>query len=71
MSYENTECPCGGTKERETIICQACRLQFAEAIELDAMDNLKFPMETRRSAAIRVLAMARKRNKRLAFTFKH
>jgi len=25
MSYENTSCPCGGRKERETMICDACK----------------------------------------------
>ena len=24
MSYENTSCPCGGRKERETMICADC-----------------------------------------------
>lgn len=63
MSYENTSCPCGGKKQRETMLCQDCQDHLADTNELAAMNDTARPMQTRRSNAIRVLSMARKRKK--------
>ena len=56
-------------KERETLICNACREYLASTIELVAMDDARVPWESRRRAAIRVLSLSRKRNKRLPLAF--
>jgi hypothetical protein len=64
MSYEDTNCPCGGKKERETLICDQCREYFSAAIELAAMDDPRLPFEARRGSAIRLLSMARRRKSR-------
>jgi hypothetical protein len=69
MSYENTACPCGGKKERETMICADCEQHFAATIEIATVQKKSWPMEVRRNAAIRLLAMARRRNKRLPLAF--
>jgi hypothetical protein len=69
MSYEDTSCPCGGRKERQTMICQPCRDHLAGCIELAAMDDERIPVQARRSAAIRVLKLARGRNQKLALRY--
>ena len=61
MSYENTRCPCGGTKLTETMLCPACEQAVAGTFDRREMDNRAAPLEARRSAAIRVLACARQR----------
>jgi hypothetical protein len=60
MAYENRECPCGGKKERETMLCQACQETFHDTVEVAAL-NQEWPVEARRNAAIRLLSMARRR----------
>jgi hypothetical protein len=72
MSYENTECPCGGKKERETLICKNCDKHIWETtdrFELDHLNDESFTLEARRGMAVRLLSMARRRNKRLALQF--
>lgn len=61
MSYENITCPCGGMKFRETMLCPECVTAFAETSELCAMNDDSRDVGVRRSAAIRLLSMARKR----------
>ena len=63
MSYESNQCPCGGRKERETMLCQACLDHMAERhpFELRHWQDPNERMETRRSSAIRLLAAARRR----------
>ena len=63
MSYENTSCPCGGRKERETMICDPCK-SFASvtaANDLSLYEDHRIPVKTRRAMAIRILAIARRR----------
>lgn len=69
MSFENTQCPCGGTKERETLICRDCLTQFTGSMELAIYQQHDGRTESRRAAAIRLLAMARKRQRKLALAF--
>ena len=69
MSYENTACPCGGKKERETMICADCQIAFADTREMKTVNDTTEPPWSRRPAAIRLLAMARRRNKRLPLAF--
>ena len=67
MSYESTTCPCGGKKERETMICDPCKA-FASttaANDLALYEDHRIPVETRRAMAIRILAIARRRGKAL------
>lgn len=75
MSYENTACPCGGKKERETMICAACA-DYIESttahVDLARHNDQAFSVESRRGMAIRMLTIARGRTRSkslpLAFT---
>ena len=75
MSYENTACPCGGKKERETMICAACA-DYIESttanVDLARHNDQAFSLESRRGMVIRLLTLARGRNRSkslpLAFT---
>jgi hypothetical protein len=72
MSYENTKCPCGGSKQRETMICQACtdHLSGTNPHEIKGyQDSANHSAESRRNMAIRLLAAARRRKPRLALSF--
>lgn len=61
MSWANTTCPCGGAKERETMLCQACEVAVAGTFDRREMENEAAGFTERRNAAIRVLAVARRR----------
>ena len=63
MSYENTSCPCGGRKERETMICDPCKAfaSVTAANDLSLYEDHRIPTATRRAMAIRILAIARRR----------
>ena len=65
MSYENTSCPCGGRKERETMICDPCKAfaSITAANDLSLCEDHRIPTATRRAMAIRILAIARQRGK--------
>lgn len=71
MSYENTSCPCGGRKERETMICADCvtAINAANPNDLALYEDHRIPTSTRRAMAIRILANARRRGQRLPLTF--
>lgn len=69
MSYENTSCPCGGRKERETMLCAPCVTATAATIEAAVINDASRTWQTRRNAAIRLIAMARKRHQKLALKF--
>jgi hypothetical protein len=65
MAYDDTHCPCGGFKFHETMLCQECETAFAETNEMKCFrDSINFALETRRGAAIRLLAMSRRRVRR-------
>ena len=63
MSYESTTCPCGGKKERETMICAPCTqaITAANPNDIALCEDHRIPVETRRAMAIRILAIARRR----------
>ena len=65
MSYENSSCPCGGKKERETMICDPCKAfaSITAANDLSIYEDHRIPTATRRAMAIRILAIARRRGK--------
>lgn len=69
MSFENTQCPCGGKKQRETMICPACKEYVAATIEAASLDDTRIPWQSRRNAAIRLLSLARNRNKSLSLSY--
>lgn len=63
MSYENTKCPCGDRKEPGTMLCNECVSFFSATIEYVAFQNTTLPLHTRRSAAIKLVGMARRRKR--------
>ena len=69
MSYENNQCPCGGRKERETMLCAPCVAATEITIESAVMHDTTRTWQARRNAAIRLIAMVRKRDQKLALRF--
>lgn len=63
MAYDDTKCPCGGQKLRETMLCDLCEAHLAERMENRILHNPENSWESRRGAAIRLIAMARQRPK--------
>ena len=61
MAYEDTHCPCGQHKLRETMLCDQCEAHLADRPEYLIMRDSTTTWEQRRSAAIRLIGMARKR----------
>jgi hypothetical protein len=61
MSYENTQCFCGGQKLTNTMLCIACEDVVAGTYDRKHMDDRTASLESRRFAAIRVLAVSRRR----------
>ena len=64
MSYEDTNCPCGDKKERETMLCAACMNAFKDHPAMTVFESI-MPMEDRKHAALILLRLSRGR-KRLA-----
>ena len=71
MSYENTSCPCGGRKERETMLCAGCVAATDGVADAFIVADSSRQWQARRNAAIRLIAMARKRHQKLALKFDH
>jgi len=69
MSYENNKCPCGGRKLTETMLCDECEKAVAGTFDRLRMDDKSAILEDRRRSAIRVLAVARKRQGSLPLAF--
>jgi hypothetical protein len=63
MSYENTRCPCRGQKLPETMLCPDCETAVAGTYDRREMDNPAAPLEARRAAAIRILAVSCRRTR--------
>lgn len=69
MSYENNQCPCGGKKLIETMLCVECEQSFAGCFDRRCMEDPTVSWEDRRAAAIRLLAVARKRQASLPLAY--
>jgi hypothetical protein len=61
MSFEDTNCPCGGKKDPATMLCDACMDYLKDRKEM-AIFMADGPVEYRRHAAIILLSLARGRN---------
>lgn len=61
MAYEDTHCPCGGHKLRETMLCKQCEKHLADRPENKILHDSTTTWEQRRRAAIRLITLARKR----------
>lgn len=69
MSYDNTACPCGSKKEQQTMICADCQNALKATREWQTLQDPNEPYWNKRPAAIKLLAMARRRQKHLALKF--
>ena len=58
MAWNDKRCPCGGTKEPDTLLCQACLDRADPTMTRVFNDETKFPPTRRQSAAIRLLVDA-------------
>ncbi len=63
MSYENMSCPCGGRKPTDTMLCEDCERAFADRPEMATMRDGEATVEYRRTAAIILVTLARKRGR--------
>jgi len=61
MSYSNTSCPCGGRKPADTMLCTDCVSAFSETPTMAIFLDPTKSFEARRPAAIRLIAMSRRR----------
>lgn len=61
MSWENTECPFGGVKERETMLCHECSAELASHPAMAAFQDDETSVQGRRNAAVILVALSRGR----------
>lgn len=64
MSYEGTVCPCGGKKLGNTMLCDGCVSEFGQHPSMADFRDGKLSTDTRRHAAVTLLALARGRKTR-------
>jgi hypothetical protein len=69
MSYENTQCPCGGKKLIETMLCVECEQSLGGSFDRRRMEDPTASWEDRRASAIRLLTVARKRQAALPLAY--
>jgi hypothetical protein len=67
MSFENRDCPCGLSKEPETMLCTQCHDAFEERPEMRTFNDAHSPRDLRRQAAIILCTLARRRRVVLVF----
>lgn len=63
MAYDDMHCPCGGTKMTETMLCLACEAHFADRDEMRIYRDETYSVDRRRSSAVALLSMARRRRR--------
>ncbi len=61
MSYADEKCPCGGKKQRDTMLCSDCETALADRHEMRRYQDGTIPIDLRRHAAIVLLSLARGR----------
>lgn len=61
MTWDGTVCACGNHKERETLLCGECERAFMDTPEMRTYLHPASRWQARRSAAIVLLALARRR----------
>jgi hypothetical protein len=66
MSWEDTDCPCGGKKERETMLCRECETYLADHPAMKHFRDEQCPPAGRRHAAIVLLTCSRSRKRHQA-----
>ena len=69
MSFQDNKCPCGGKKSNGTMLCDVCEIEFLKSFEFRILKDSNSDFTQRRSTAIRLLAMSRKRLKELPLAY--
>ena len=65
MSYDDTGCPCGGKKKRQTMLCQECNETFKDHPSMKVFNSEPgVASDYRRQAAIILLTLSRKRKQK-------
>lgn len=64
MSYEDTNCPCGGKKRRRTMLCAECIKAFAARSEMRTYQDETQHPTMRQHAALILISLARGRKAR-------
>lgn len=59
MAFHDTKCACGGHKLTDTMLCAACEASASATPEMRVFRDHLASQQSRRSAAIRLLAMSR------------
>lgn len=62
MSYDNRNCVCGGKKPTDTMLCDDCNAWLENDRDMKTFRDGTQPVWHRRSAAIKLLSLCRKRN---------
>ena len=63
MSYEDTNCPCGGTKERETMLCKECMEALKDHPCMKGFLSSTESTQSRRHDAIVLVSLAARRKR--------
>lgn len=63
MSYENTSCPCKGTKPTDTMLCDECEAEFATHSAMAVFKDDKADVSFRRHCAVILVSLARNRKR--------
>lgn len=65
MSFENTECPCGGKKATQTMLCSNCEQYFSNHPAMKWFNDTTAAFPARRNAAIILVTAARQRKQQM------
>lgn len=65
MAYSDDQCPCGGKKDRDTLLCATCTEQFEDTAEMRTFRDPEASTPFKRAAAIRLLQLSRRRKRLL------
>jgi hypothetical protein len=69
MSFQDNKCPCGGKKPNGTMLCDSCEAEFSGTFEMKVLKDATNDFTQRRSSAIKLLTMARRRTKSLPLVY--
>ena len=66
MAYEDTKCACGDKKPTDTMLCDACNTHLSSRREMAEYQDPALRVDYRRSAAIILVSLARRRKRECA-----
>ena len=59
MSFDNSQCPCGGKKPPEEMLCDQCVADLSSRPEMETFRDQQRPTDLRRHAAIILITLSR------------